>query len=244
MNILGRDIKIDWGYKPRTVQALSWSQKSNGKFTSSDRGTGEDYYLGTFRYTDTLANVYALEEQLVLNTSSLYGITLEEGEEIFGAEVNTGFIFVTAEEWGIVERTNYNYATIEITLKPEYWSVSKVSVTGTLDNLVYGYQYTAGREVSNNSTVFLDRSGTSSSRAYDTYIFSSTFTLTHEEMQEVRTFIIDDNRGAAFTLPPLPVVEPFGPLVSEPHTVKIVEWEDLGRINKEYWSIKITFVRH
>ena len=63
-------------------------------------------------------------------------------------------------------------------------------------------------------------------------------------MQYTRKYLITENRTSSFVLPSYALVEPFGPRVSEPHTVKVIDWKDQGRLNKVYWGLNLTMVRH
>lgn len=244
MIFLGQTFNIEWGYTPETKVAIDWHHRSDGTYSSSDRGISEDKYYASFSYRDEIANVYALESALASNKDqTTSSITLSEGEEIFGAEVVTGAHTAMVISKTPVQRISFTHA--EMTLRVLLTSTpTKVSLTGDLDHLVYGYEYQADRLYDMYNHITLDNTVAKSHRGYDQYVFNHSFILTHEEMQYTREFLLTDNRASSFTLPSLTTVEPFGPSVSAPHTVKIVDWKDEGRLNQVYWGINITMVRH
>lgn len=246
MTFLGQTIYAQWGYRPETIPAIEWSKKSNGRYTSSDRGLAHDKYYAEFVYQDTIANIYAFSSLAYSNIEdAALPITFGVGEEIFGAEIVPGTYNCTIVEIGQVNRVDNVYANISLRLLLTE-TPTKVAIVGDFDHIVYGYQYTSGRqyEIKTFPTMSSVASTVKAYRGFSSYVFTGTFILTHEEMQYTREFLLTDTRAYSFVLPTLNEVKPFGTSVSEPHTVKIVDWKDDGRYNLEYWGITLTMVRH
>jgi hypothetical protein len=234
---------VEWGYRPETQLALKWHELSGGKFVASDRGTSNDKYFANIIASGTIAQVQALEDHLNTNKNQVLTMDADGGEEIFGAEVDhSSSLSVVMVEKGNLNRIDFTNATLRLKFFLNQ-SPTLVADTATLANIEYAYQYRTDRDYHLNplyhqvgNTVDLQY------RNYDTPIFEISLRLLHQQQQEVRKYITQTARGTAITWPSV-TFDVFPTDYSEPHTVRIVDWEDGGRENTEFWNLRIKLIR-
>ena len=255
-------IPIKIGFKPITKWAIKWHDKplAGGNYKGSDRGIGEDVYESEITFRGTLTELTALETRLdanrsVIDDSDTYNCVFSEGEEVFGMDLDyssVGGYQVSVIKYGKIRKVAFRVFemnwTIRLAETPVFLatpaaslaSLRKISHADTRESI-----YDITKHFTYDRDLFaLDHyeSGAANTGA-GTY--TTTFSQTNDEMTAIRRYIMTNR---ATTISPLPdfdtLVYPFGTIAgSGPFDVKIINWEDLGRIDSQEWSLRITFAR-
>ncbi len=236
-------VNIWQDYKPIT----EWSIEGDwfdGQWKASDLGSAYDVYKSevTFKGPETL--IQTVENTLETYKDSTMLMTCEEGEEIFGAEIDyTGALTVVPETIERVERVNmalYSFkAVFRLYGTPVFKSLSPSLSALTLRDIKYTATSTWDRKVNatlNNAAYIMVSEGNQG-------IFEAEFVQRPDDMANIRRYILNNARTNDFSFP-LSIDYPFGHRAGTgPFTVRIVDWEDLGRFRYSEWGLRIKFAR-
>ena len=242
-------VKIKPDFKPETQLAMTWIKLASGNYACTDRGYGSDKYeVGIEFYSteDVINNIQNLLYSNRFATSGASQITLSsinDTEHIFGEDLDyTGT--VTANIMAIEKRSQGSWKGFGLAVKLAAVSPSFIVGDGafpTLRFVNFGYDANAGWAVRHymsysNSTFF------NPDHQSDTGEFTGTFTMTAIEMAQIRRYIAKQ-RGSTIVLPDISGVQnPFGHMsTSYPYDVKIINFEDLGRLSVAERMCNITF---
>lgn len=235
------NVYVVWGYKPDTIPAIQWVQKSNGYWEATDRGADQDVYEANVLFEGPADELADLENLLNSNREN-FNITCGEGEEIFGADIDySSPVGVTVVDFGKIQRSTYGKYAMPLRLR----LLSPIKTgTASLDNLrLTGWQYEAGSnyDVSRRFTYsgaakYLDQEA-------DAGLFEAVFAQTQAEMQAIRRYLLTTARTSAIAFPNIGVTKPFGQRRGDYSTfyAQIIDWQDMGRENLIYWNLKLTF---
>jgi len=244
MILAGSTINIPWNYKPVTNISVTWEQKSDGNWRAVDRGISQDSYMADIVFQGVRSQLEGLETALDSNRNE-FTATFGSGEEIFGADVDhSGNQTVTVTKYGGIRRISNPFWEMPLTLK--LISPSFVSITGTLENItLQSFQSNQFSEFDITREFTYDQVGNHLDQERDPGYFSAEFEQTHTQMQEIRTYIRSTNRTGSLTFPTINGVStPFGYREGTgPFTVRLIEWEDLGRKNLLDWGLRLKFAR-
>jgi len=107
MDFNGTTVYTTWNYKPITTPAIKWNQVSNGNWNGSDRGSSTDIFEAQIRFMGPESELQALENFLDSNRES-FTITLDTGEEIFGADLDySSSLTVTVVNYSLPQRSGF-----------------------------------------------------------------------------------------------------------------------------------------
>lgn len=243
-----KTVFVLWGYKPETVPAIKWHKRSDGNWRGSDRGAGEDrYYSGvTFRgpeseLTDLLT---ALD-----NNRKTFTATFNEGEQLFGAEINySGALEISVVNYGKIRKTAFK--VFELNLKLRLTNPPLLLITGDFSKLrksshtdTRDTEFELKRLFTYDQTIYtVDHLSNDGKEAG---IFTATFAQTIKEMKFIRRYLLTDARAKKIVFPTFDnLVDPFGPRSGAgPFNCRIIKWNDLGRQDFTDWNLSITFAR-
>ena len=241
MTFEGITIPFLWGYKPETSMAIKWVQAGNGNWVGSDRGSSEDVYETNISFKGTFAELTLLDNVLNDNREN-FNITCGTGEEIFGADIDySGALNVVVIDYGKMERVSFSSYTRD--LKIRLLSPTFQTITPSLSTLMLNFQYTATSEVDTYNQFTYDGIADYKDHDTDPGIFEAVFRQTNDEMKAIRRYLTVTCRNSTVAFPAIEDY-PFGPNADVgPFSVKIIEWEDMGRSNLQFWNIRIKMAR-
>ena len=241
MTFEGITVPFLWGYTPETSVAIKWVQSGNGNWTGSDRGAGEDVYETTLSFKGTFAELTSLDTVLNDNREN-FDITCGTGEEIFGADIDySSPLDVVVVKYGEMSRVTYSSYTRDLTLR--LLSPTFQTITPSLSSLMLKFQYVATSEVDTYNQFTYDGIADYKDHGTDPGIFEAVFRQTNDEMKAIRRYLTVTCRNSTVAFPAIEDY-PFGPNADVgPFSVKIIEWEDMGRSNLQFWNIRIKMAR-
>ncbi len=236
-------VNIWQGYKPMT----EWSIEGDwfdGQWKASDLGAAYDVYKAEVTFQGPEALIQTVENTINTYRNTTMSMTCEEGEEIFGAEVDyTSALSVVPADIGPVERVNMALYSLKVEFRlsgtPSFKSLSPSLSALTLRDIKYTANSTWDRKV--NAT--LDNSVFIRNSEGNQGIFEAEFVQRQDDMANIRRYILNNARANDFSFP-LSIDYPFGYRAGTgPFTVTIVDWEDLGRFRYSEWGLRIKFAR-
>lgn len=241
----GETVYTLWGYQPKTDLALLWQTLANGDWKATDRGSVEDVYEASMVFKGPRDELEALETDVLDAFRTQYNITCGEGEEIFGADVDyTNPLLVTVVDYGKIEQISFKMWTMPLRLR----LLEKVFKSTTPDFTklrLASWRSQQGSEFDINKQFTYDNYAVYTDHNTEPGIFSAAFTQKLNEMSAIRRYIAVTARGGDIPFPTIGGVStPFGSRMGAgPFTARIIDWEDLGRVNYLEWGLKLTFAR-
>lgn len=245
MDFDGSTVFALWGYRPDTIWSVKWHQVSNGNWRGADRGPGEDIYMADIVFEGPRSELETLETFLAANRLA-WNITLGQGEEIFGADIDySSAIAVTVVDYGKISQLGFDKWGMAMKLWAD--SPSFLSVTPSLAALRLSSH--VSRQYSDfdiTKTFSYDEVPFYSDHATDPGFFEGEFTQTFAEMKAIRRYLMSTLRNGSAT--PFPdfggITTPFGYREGTgPFAFRIFDWQDLGRPNYIDFKMRIKFAR-
>jgi hypothetical protein len=241
----GETILVLWGWVPDTKWSVKWHQLSSGNWRGSDRGAGEDVYESNVTFAGSRADLVALETVLDDNRN-LFDATFEEGEQIFGADVDyDDSMQVTVVSYGKISQLAFDKWGMSLKLRLRIPSL--ITTFGSLDCLrLSSFVSSQYSEFGINKIFTYDGEAIFTDTDSDPGFFEGEFTQTTFEMKQIRRYILSNLRNGVAT--PFPsfggITTPFGSREGTgPFDFRIIDWQDLGRVNLCDWKIRIKFAR-
>lgn len=248
MTFDGKTVYTLWGYKPRTIPAIDWHQRSDGNWRGSDRGTGEDVFEADIIFRGPIAELTDLETALNDNRAE-FDATFNTGEEIFGADVDhTGTLEITVTEYGKIQQVDFK--VYEMPLRLRLFSPTFKSVSADFTALrTADFQNTRETVFETNKMFTYDGEGFAADHlandGTEPGIFQATFNQTTSEMPAIRRYLLTTARANKIAFPTFGgITQPFGTRAGTgPFNCRVIAWDDLGRQDFGDWALSITFAR-
>lgn len=243
----GSTVYTPWKYKPVTKPAIQWLQKSDGNWSGVDRGTAQDVYESQIVFKGPTSELLTLETVLAANREDM-DITCSTGEEIFGAEIDySSAISVAVVDYGKITRTNFALNSMPLRLRLVE-TPSIVSTAASLSSLrLSNWKWSPNSEFDLIKIFSYDGTPTYLDGETDPGIFKAKFRQTQTEMEAIRRYLMETARTntiSSFDFSGFGVSRPFGQRnAASTFNVKIISWQDMGRINYCDWELSITFAR-
>jgi hypothetical protein len=242
-------VKILKGFKPETTLALAWTQLSSGNWVATDRGYLSDKYeceisiAGTELYINDVINLFEANREALSNQVICSGFNADE--HLWGEDIDyTGS--VTANVMSIQQRNQSSWKVFNLSVRLAAVSPSFILGSGNLPLFRFtNIGVKADAEYTNQHFRSYRNVWSNPDMASDAGTFTGTFTLTVEEMAQLRSYI-RLQRGATVSLVGIYGIQyPFGPRTvpnasGYPYNVKIIKFEDLGKISENFYQATIT----
>lgn len=237
-------------YIPRTSPAIHWVKTSDGNFSAEDRGVSEDVFEADIVFNLKESELITLESELGTvgggneAAREQLNITLSEGEEIFGADIDiSGTLAVSVVDYGEIARNSFQSFSMPLRLRlitPSYTGSASIANLRIADN-----RYAANSAFDLRKLFAIDGSLSVLDGETDPGIFKAVFRQTQTEMKAIRRYLLTTARTASVSFPSsIGVSEPFGQRMGAgPFTCKVISWRDLGRKNFIDWELEIVFAR-
>lgn len=243
----GSTVYTPWGYKPLTAPAIKWHPVGDGNWKGVDRGASEDVYESQMVFKGPVAELSTLETVINSNRET-FSVTCSTGEEIFGAEIDySSALTVSPVNYGKIQKVSFAEYSMPLRLRL-VGSPSKVSTSPSLGNLrLAQWRWSPNSDYDMTKLFTYDGTGNYLDYERDEGVFSATFKQTQTEMEAIRRYLLETARNntiSSFDFSNIGVDRPFGQRVaSSTFDVKIISWQDLGRLNYTDWDLSITFSR-
>lgn len=244
----GSTIYTVQNFKPETKWSVKWLKTSSGNFKGSDRGTSEDVFESSMKFRGTLADLTTLETELNSNRNT-FSATFGTGEEIFGMDLDYSSPYtVSVIQYGRIQKVAFKVFEMPLKLR----IISSPSFTGTaaitaLRKASHSDQRESEYDITRVYTYDTDTFNFDhySSSKQGAGIYRANFIQKNDEMKAIRRYLLTTARANSISMPSFDDMDyPFGTVAGTgPFTVKIIEWNDGGRINPLEWNLSITFAR-
>ncbi len=226
--------------KPDTKLALEWTKTDPVRWRATNRPASNDQYFADIEIWDSATVVNALYS--ALKDPAQYGqitVNLGSGDEryIFGADVTC--TIATVMTYGTpTEAGSFKMFSFKLRLK-----ALNPTFTGTAEWPTEMYAqagWTAGQSWELNKLSSYNNTMTYQNNNAGEGIFEGHFLLFTAGMAKARRNIATI-RGQQTTFPEVGIGNPFGATLPGFSTalVRIIEWEDLGRLNYAMWGLRI-----
>ncbi len=226
--------------KPDTKLALEWTRTDPVRWRCTNRPASNDQYFADIEIWDTEAVVNALYTALKSPTN--YGniaVTLGTGDEqyIFGADVTC--TTATVMDYGTpTEAGSFKMFSFKLRLK-----ALNPTLTGTPewpDEMYAQAGWQAGQTWELSKLSSFDNTMTYQNNNAGEGIFEGMFLLFTAGMAKARRNIATI-RGQQTSFPEVGISNPFGATLPgfSGSLVRIIEWEDMGRLNYSMWGLRI-----
>jgi len=243
----GSTVNLQWRYTPLTSPAVRWMQVSDGNWKAVDRGISEDIFESRVNFKGTRAELETLETTILDANRNTFSITTANtGEELFGADVDhSGTLTVSVVKYGQIKQHWEEVYSMELTLRlesPAFKSVAQDLTTLRLSS----FQSAQFSEFDVKKQWTYDHDSIFTDRETDPGFLIGTFTQTESEMAGIRRYLLVDGRTANILWTNIifgGITTPFGDRMGTGLTVNVIEWKDLGRINKINWGLSLKFAR-
>jgi hypothetical protein len=205
-------------FRPRTIPAIEWIQKSDGYWAGYDRGASEDIFEADVLFFGTQTEIGNLEAEIADETTGAGGntnqreaiaMTLGAGEEIFGADIDySGELSVVPVIYGPITRNNFSSFQMPARFRlvsPGYTGSASFSDLRIADN-----SYNAYSEFDMRHIFACDGTSYYQERRTDPGIFEAVFRQTFEEMKAIRRYLLTTARSNAISYPSFGVTKPYG----------------------------------
>ena len=246
MILNGQNVNIWWGYKPVTEWAIEGGWFC-GQYKACDTGSAYDVYKADIIFKGPESLIQTVESS-GLNTSreSTFSLTCSEGEEIFGAELDySSPLTVAVEGYPKTSRVSVpihqaSTLTLRLTSTPAFKTLTPSLSALTLQDI----SYDANSDWDIKSGFTRDHTASFQDGEADPGIFEAQFKQRPSDMADIRRYIMLTARANSFTFPLSWIDYPFGYRAGTgPFSVKIVDWEDLGRSRYSEWGLKLKHAR-
>ncbi len=244
----GKNVFTLWGYKPETQLALKWHRRSDGNWRACDRTIDEDVYQANVVFRGPIAELTDLET--VLNDKRKeFNATFNDGEEIFGADVDhTGTIPIIVTKYGKIRKADFKVFEMPLTVRmlnpkfktvsPDFTKLRKATHADTRETefeLSKLFTYDQAGFVIDH----LSQDGT------EPGTFTAQFAQTKDEMPAIRRYLTLTARATKIPFPTFDGLSfPFGTRAGPgPFQCRVIKWDDLGRQDFCDWNLSITFAR-
>lgn len=245
----GRTVFTLWGYRPRTELAIKWHKRSDGNWRGCDRLAKEDVYEANITIEGPLSELMDLETVLEQRRAQFIA-NFEEGEEIFGADVDhSGDITVMVTDYGKIDKLDFKLWGMPLTIRninPKFLDIlvadfSILRKSSHRDQRESQYQITKVFAYDGLASV-VDHL---SNDGEEPGIYKANFTQTHKEMGQIRRYIRETARAQQIPFPDFDNMDyPFGTRAGTgPFNCRIIDWSDLGRRNLCDWGLSLTLAR-
>lgn len=252
MIINGPGISTDYNvnilpdFRPETRLAIKWHQASDGNYFAIDRTAAEDKYLSTIRVYGTKAVIDALIDEIQANRATDSHVIALSGfnatEQLFGMDIDyTGSINSTVLEIQPISQNTLRGFSVSMTLSALSPSFTGSPSLPTFKRLDVGFK-------SDSSWTFIKHKSYENNFTYqdklaDAGEFEGTFLFDDDEMKALRRYIATQ-RGASISISDVSGVDEL--FASRrggtyPYSVKVIDWQDLGRYTVNRWKMRIKF---
>ncbi len=226
--------------KPDTRLALEWTKTDPVRWRATNRPASNDQYFADIEIWDTETVVNAL--YTALKNPANYGavtVNLGTGDEqyIFGADVTC--TQATVDNYGTpTEAGSFKMFSFKLRLK-----ALNPSFTGTAewpDEMYAQAGWKAGQSWELSKLTSFNNTMTYQNNNSGEGVFEGLFLLLTDGMRKARRNIATI-RGQQTTFPEVGIDNPFGATLPSftGSYVRIIEWEDLGRLNYSLWGLRI-----
>ena len=246
------------GFQPDTQLALTWTQLSSGNYVCTDRGYLSDKYecniqfYGTEITINDIINMFETNRENPVVSNRFFVTDFNSTEHIFGEDVNynspissyPSYNGLLCNVMSIDQRAQRSWKGFGLSMRLAAVSPSFVG-SGSLPHLRFlDVTYQADAEYTNNHYRSYRNNFYNLDSDSDIGKFTGTFTLTNNEMAQLRSYI-RTQRGSTISLPAISGVQyPFGRKSgSYPYLVKIIDFKDLGMMSVLEWKFQITFAQ-
>jgi hypothetical protein len=251
MIISSNTYRILPGYIPDTQVAVTWSKRLlDGNYLARNRNPNNDVYDSHIIVQGTEAETRQLMIDLQLGRGQI-DLTFNEGEEIFGADIDhlSGFISCMVMKVGETKRDNLIMYSVPLHLRlvdpVANW---KSGLTLSFDEL----RVKNLNAVTNTSWDYMVTSTyagvlTVVDQKTDIGTFKCRFWQTGSEMANIRGHLVRNVRGEAITLPAavLGLNYYWGPAqdIETDIYFRVISWKDLGQSSFDNWGLDMTFAQ-